>query len=941
MYYLLVEAAGIRQASRIHREWYDRFLLEVRNALGDHGFELAKSDNDLLLFREAIAATMEPEAITEATRCAVERLRHYVDDIIDFVVLVDYQVSAPIDEVLLRMEALLRYVREHGTAYCTDHVISALEPLVETVESGSLHRIVAYHGNGRLEGSSYHRSVPDETITAAVEKVFPIDGRRFVWITSADVDTVGESVKHLAGDSGYTIFCDSTSTVLGVLTLLARRVTGDFGPRNAAGGRNDRLSRAFNVLQRRFSSPEGAATPSAWLEGELRCTVQTGLNASGEGEDLAVIILVGLHELTPATQVDLLRALIPDRPNTRRYRLIVVSKHQPEAPHLLAATWWYHLSVPEIGDRVFEFWASLSKSVSPGDSPSFETVVAALRQAVSLKHRAALRVIASIAPILPSHLVDDLYPQLGISLAERGRIIKDLVQIGLVRDRGPLIVHRRIAPAVDALFSEAERREVDAAIFEFLIGRIERREVTVNPGVWRIIAHRLDGEQKNLFRHELLHRIATGGAFETYEEYAVPESITGVSMKLSDAAARMKLYLRDSKGPEDCDPLYQIVHRHLSSKGVSPIIEADVHLGLGEYLLARRDYPNALSAAKRAIMLQQDGEVDPIVGSGTGMSHLLMARIMFAQRRLSEAGRYLGFAHEETVRAGATRLVAHSLEAIRLFLVGNVSRARKRASELYDPLLSEGFTDWLLLLWFLLGRVEYELGEYSAAEEYFIATSEYCRASGIAAPLATLEAWSIRSRYANDGTPDQVATALEAVPETAETLFFVAEALTRHGQFEEAIPLLQRSIEREADSDRWPRLGVCWDNGYASIEDLVISDRKGSTELSRIARAYYAWSLAHVDRHDEAVSIFYDLTRGNGASSIDPYTGFYNFLYSSILPEKRSRDRDDRITILGKSVKLIQERTSKIDDYRDKNRYLKYNRWNFQLMTEARHHNLV
>ena len=78
------------------------------------------------------------------------------------------------------------------------------------------------------------------------------------------------------------------------------------------------------------------------------------------------------------------------------------------------------------------------------------------------------------------------------------------------------------------------------------------------------------------------------------------------------------------------------------------------------------------------------------------MSHLLMARIMLTQRRLSEAGRYLGFAHEETTGAGATRLVAHSLEAIRLFLLGNVSRARKRASELYDPLLSEGYTDWLL-----------------------------------------------------------------------------------------------------------------------------------------------------------------------------------------------------------------------------------------------------
>ena len=126
MYYLLVEAAGIRQASRIRHEWCDRFLSEVKSVLRDHGFELTKAENELFLFREGTASTMEPEAVTEAARSAVEQLRRFADDIVDFVVLVDYLVSDPVDEAFSRMAALLRYVRDHGTAYCTDRVIAAL-----------------------------------------------------------------------------------------------------------------------------------------------------------------------------------------------------------------------------------------------------------------------------------------------------------------------------------------------------------------------------------------------------------------------------------------------------------------------------------------------------------------------------------------------------------------------------------------------------------------------------------------------------------------------------------------------------------------------------------------------------------------------------------------------------------------------------------------------
>jgi tetratricopeptide (TPR) repeat protein len=318
-----------------------------------------------------------------------------------------------------------------------------------------------------------------------------------------------------------------------------------------------------------------------------------------------------------------------------------------------------------------------------------------------------------------------------------------------------------------------------------------------------------------------------------------------------------------------------------------------------------------------------------------------MARILLVERRIADAGHYLTFAREEAREDRATDLIARSLEAARLFLVGNLSRAAGQFTELVEPLLRMGFSEWLIFAWFALGRVSFELGDYRRAASQFAMTADWAAACGMSEPARTIQAWRRRARVlAEDGTR------FEAAQEwgdelRAEERLFVAEGLIRDGAFAEALVELEAAEQQEAAVDRWPRLGVCWDNGFAPLEDLVMANRGGNSELLRIIRAFRGWTLAHLDRQDEAATVFYGLTRGNDGRTVDPYTGLYTYLYSSILPRERSRDREDRLTVLSKSVKLLQERTSRIDDYRDKTRFLRYNVWNRRLMDVAREHNLV
>lgn len=935
MYYLLVEAVGIQQASRIHRDWYDRFFSDICGVLDNHGFRLSDHESDLLLFRGDDSAGMEPEQIVRATMSTIDALETYNQDILDFVVLLDYHDTDRKGETFLQMERLLRYVREHGAAYVTHRVLPAIELHVQTAASGELCRIVSTQTEAETGIGAYAEFVRHQEITSELDRVIERSGGRDIWITTTSSATIVGSLSPWIENDTILIPCYTSSTFRTVLNRLIRVLQHRSASASSDEARIDSLLRVNRILRERFGTTSEQELSSPWFEGELQFAVSNEITGYTEGTETSgdpLIVFDSFHNLGVETQQRVLSAIGALVKN--RATIVVVSRTEPEAVHLVPGTTWYHYQRPIESDRATMFWRALGEK---DDS----SIARSLRRGVPVRHRLAHRIIATIIPVLPAPIIDQLYPRLGISLAERSRIVNDLIRFGIAYDETDVVSNPGIAPFFDDLLDPNELSEFNTAVGEFLIEKLKGKELTISPGMWEILEPHIGDQFRNLVHHDLLHRIAAGGSFETYERYADSELLNGPTMLLSDASARMKLYLRDSKGPETCDKLFQTIQRYLPAGTFFPEIEADIHLGMGEYLLARRDYPGALAEAKRAIMLQQDDEWGFVPDRGIGMSHLLMARILFAQRRLSDAGRYLRFARDESDRLVDTGLIANSLESVRLFLVGNISRARATADELFEVLLQQGYTDWFVLLWFLQGRVEYELGDYSSAHSVFRAVAAFCRSCGMDEPSDTAMGWAIRSRFVSDGTPEDIASALDGIPDSPERALFRAETLARHGRYAEAIPLLEGCIAEEQTSNRWPRLGVCWDNGYASIEDLVIADRQGSSQLLRLARAYYAWALAHVERQDESVPVFYELTRGNGVSTIDPYSGLYNYLYSSVLPEKRSHDRDDRITILGKSVKLVQERTSQIDDYRDKLRFLKNNRWNQQLMYEARHHNLV
>jgi len=91
----------------------------------------------------------------------------------------------------------------------------------------------------------------------------------------------------------------------------------------------------------------------------------------------------------------------------------------------------------------------------------------------------------------------------------------------------------------------------------------------------------------------------------------------------------------------------------------------------------------------------------------------------------------------------------------------------------------------------------------------------------------------------------------------------------------------------------------------------------------------------------EGIGELHQLTRGEKSLEVDPAVYWFNYLYSRVLPEASSEEVDDKVTVLSKSLKSLQERASRIDAPAERSSFLWRNRWNRMIMEEARERKLV
>jgi hypothetical protein len=183
---------------------------------------------------------------------------------------------------------------------------------------------------------------------------------------------------------------------------------------------------------------------------------------------------------------------------------------------------------------------------------------------------------------------------------------------------------------------------------------------------------------------------------------------------------------------------------------------------------------------------------------------------------------------------------------------------------------------------------------------------------------------------------------LESLSEQSrEVLYFLAEGCLFSGELENASLYVERGLALPAVT-RFPSPEtVPWGDGFAGVEGRCFRLSRGDSFLRRSLTGLRAYLLGMRGFRDEGIRELHQITRVEKAVEEDPLVHWFNYLYARVLPESGSEETDDKLTVLGKSLKTLQERASRIDGPAERSSFLWRNRWNRLIMEEARERKLL
>jgi hypothetical protein len=174
-----------------------------------------------------------------------------------------------------------------------------------------------------------------------------------------------------------------------------------------------------------------------------------------------------------------------------------------------------------------------------------------------------------------------------------------------------------------------------------------------------------------------------------------------------------------------------------------------------------------------------------------------------------------------------------------------------------------------------------------------------------------------------------------------ETQVYLAEAMILREDYETVLELLSQPADLPVPSGRLA-LYLPWTTGFSWIEDLFVEDVDKRAVLRNYAVALRGFALGKGEQPGEGRALFHWLTREQKIPPSDPHTSVILFWYSLTLEQAGDdAESEDRLTLLGRAVKALQERSSRIEDPADKREYLKNVIWNRDLLDKAKRFNLV
>lgn len=523
--------------------------------------------------------------------------------------------------------------------------------------------------------------------------------------------------------------------------------------------------------------------------------------------------------------------------------------------------------------------------------------------------------------------LEQLAGRLGFSPVEYRRSIDRFFGDGLLWERpnGTLLLLDRWENELAGVLEVATRNRVSRLVGTELLHLYQRGELEQRPELFPTILFAADdSDQERLVRDYLWARLPR------FDEGHLEQWLFGFDALSRDRLRRLTRIFGWRAALCYAGEPGELPFREVGSGG---ILEAEYELAMAEEHYIKGLLQKSLQTSKRALaqfLALSDHH-------GRTRAYLQLALVAMGRGELQDAAAYLGYATKSSAdaRDDGLRIFAESLRAVVDMVQGNFSRVAQETPELSRRASAASLRERETFVTFLYGRSLFELGRTEEAERAFAATERLSRTEETR-ELARRWVWRAFQAGREIGSREAYLPPPRERGSRELQLFGLERAVLTGEEPED--PGEPRTIPPFGAPGFHPLYRLDWSTGFASVEDLV--DFSNRRTLDLLLYGLQCWQEARSGDLMRARSNLRWLTREAPVSPSDPSRQIHLYLYSRVLPREAGGESDDRSTVLGKAIKLLQERTARLDRSGDKERYLNNNQWNGAIMREGRHLNI-
>jgi hypothetical protein len=330
---------------------------------------------------------------------------------------------------------------------------------------------------------------------------------------------------------------------------------------------------------------------------------------------------------------------------------------------------------------------------------------------------------------------------------------------------------------------------------------------------------------------------------------------------------------------------------------------------------------------------------------GIAEANILFGYLLLCESRHQDANHYFSIGERSDTGSSldANRITSSFLPCISDFSEGKLSRVRRHLEGpdgLVASLYGIGNRSFASAAAFLLARTYFAMGLFQDSYVLLSQMLNILQGEEFIDLRRIFYAWMGRNLvYQNQYQAGL--RILENLPRSLETQVYLAEAMILREDYETVLELLSQPADLPVPSGRLA-LYLPWTTGFSWIEDLFVEDVDKRAVLRNYAVALRGFALGKGEQPGEGRALFHWLTREQKIPPSDPHTSVILFWYSLTLEQAGDdAESEDRLTLLGRAVKALQERSSRIEDPADKREYLKNVIWNRDLLDKAKRFNLV